>query len=241
MKVPTLDIRFAKQTTRPGTGHDEAAPNKRLLSLAERMQLTTREEAAGHCLSVSLDFALAARQFYGEESRLIKWTVVGDPHYVDHWAVLLDDERVLDMTHVQVDGRRRLVSRIDSYPSNFCNARVYPAELLTGAYMESQGHETGRFTNRFIWTCGARLFRHDVTAALAAHHLHGLRVALGEGWRFLRLFLLGCMRRWLERRARQLVSRLHERADPARGAKQVEHHAEQAVTKRASFRTTAFG
>ncbi|RQP26549.1 hypothetical protein [Piscinibacter terrae] len=215
--------------------------SKRLISLAERLQLTTQEEAAGHCLSVSLDFALAARQFYGVESRLIKWSVTDDRNYVDHWAVLLDDERVLDMTHVQVDGRATLVARIAGYPANFRDARVYPAELLTDAYLESQQQETGRLTNRFLWTCGSRLFRHDAKAAIAARDLAGLRVALRQGGQFLGLFLMGCMTRWLEARARHLMGRLRAQPDLSDRMKPAERRADYAATTTADFRITAVG
>jgi hypothetical protein len=214
---------------------------RRLISLAERLQLTKADEAAGHCLSVSLDFALAAKQFYGEDSRLIKWSVAGDRNHVDHWAVLLDDERVLDMTHVQVDGRTTLVARIASYPANFHHARVYPAELLTGAYLESQEHGTGRFTNRFLWICGSRLFRHDMKAALAARDMARLQVALGQGVQFLGLFLMGCMTRWLEGRARHLMGRLHAQPDLSDRVKPAERHAEPPSTTTADFRITAAG
>jgi hypothetical protein len=214
---------------------------RRLISLAERLQLTTPQEAAGHCLSVSLDFALAARQFYGVDSQLVKWSVVDDRHYVDHWAVLLGDERVLDMTHVQVDGTAQLVVPIGSYPSNFRNARVYPAELLTGAYLESQEQKTGRFTNRFLWTCGSRLFRHDMKAALAARNVGGLRVALGQGAQFLGLFLMGCLTRWLEARARHLMGRLHAQPDLPDRVKTVERPTGHGVTTTADFRITAAG
>jgi hypothetical protein len=205
-----MSMHSNEQTTAADTQDLGIKGTWRLVSLAERLQLTTPEEAAGHCLSVSLDFALAARQFYGVESRLVKWTVVGDRHYVDHWAVLLDDEHVLDMTHVQVDGRNTLVARIDSFPANFRMPRVYPAELLTGSYLESQEQGTGRFTSRFLWTCGARLFRHDVRAALASRDVSTLGIALRQGGQFLGLFLMGCMTRWLEGRARRLMGRLHE-------------------------------
>lgn len=214
---------------------------RRLISLAERLQLRTPEEAAGHCLSVSLDFALAAKQFYGLDSQLIKWSVVGDRHYVDHWAVMLDDQRVLDMTHVQVDGRKTLVARVSSYPANFRDPRVYPAELLTGAYLESQEHGTGRFTSRFLWTCGVRLFRHDAKAAFEARDLGGLGVALRQGRQFLGLFLMGCLKRWLEGRARHLMSRLHSQpAVPVR-AKPVERPMETFLTTPSEFRITAAG
>lgn len=39
--------------------------------------------------------------------------------------------------------------------------------MLTGAYLESQQQGTGHFTNRFLWTCGNRLFSHDFKAAVA--------------------------------------------------------------------------
>jgi len=174
------------------------------------------QDAAGHCLSVSLDFALAARQFYGFDTRLIRWSVIDDRNYADHWAVLLDDEWVLDMTHVQVDGNTALMARIDSYPCNFRNARIYPCDLLTGAYVESQAQDAERFTSRFLWYCGSRLFRHDMHAALHARDVQGVQVALRQGAQFLVLFAIGSVQRWLAGRARRLMGRLDEQQRRAR-------------------------
>lgn len=232
-----------EQTTAADIHDTRSESTRRLVLLAERLQLTTAEEAAGHCLSVSLDFALAARQFYGLESRLVKWTVVGDRHYVDHWAVLLDDEHVLDMTHVQVDGRNTLVASIDSYPAHFRMARTYPAELLTDAYIESQEHGTGRFTSRFLWTCGARLFAHDLQAAFVSRELSNFGMALRQGAQFLGLFLMGCMTRWLEARARRLMRRLHDHpgVHMTVRAKPAPPRAGRAAATAADFGATAAG
>jgi len=181
--------------------------------LARKFQILAADQAAGRCLSVSLEFALAARRQLGAEVQLVKWRVRDDPAYLDHWAVLLDNDTVVDLTHVQVDGSTKLVCRVTDYPSNYVNRCVYPAALLSAAYAARQAPHAARLSDGFLWTCGTRLLGHDLRASLRS--LHGGRAvaALREFATFLACFAFGVLTRALERRASRLLGRLRPHAD----------------------------
>jgi hypothetical protein len=179
-----------------------------LIALAHGMRLRTADEAAGRCLAVSLDLTLAAHEQLGLATRVVKWRVTDDPHFVDHWAVMLDDDRVIDLTRVQVDGNARLVSRLADYPANYCDPRVYPAALLMHDYAKYGSTGEGRLSNRFMWTCGIRLLSHDLLDAARIGDVGSALSSLRESARFMGRFIVGCATRALDARARRLVDRL---------------------------------
>jgi len=188
---------------------------QRLVSLARRFQITRADEAAGHCLSLSLDFALVAKHLHDIDVDLVKWTVADDPAYVDHWAVILHGDTVIDLTRVQVDGATHLTAAMADYPANFRSPRIYPASLLAKPYTDSRTQDNARLSNRFLWTCGTRLLAFDLKAAARHRDARHALLALREGRTFLGLFMLGCLTRALENRARKLMSRLHAQPDMA--------------------------
>jgi hypothetical protein len=179
-----------------------------LTALAKRLCITSRDEAAGRCLSASLDLAVQARERHGLEVTLVKWRVLGDPHFVDHWAVLHDADTVLDLTRVQVDGRRQLVCALNSYPANFVNQRLYPASVVLADYVASNPTKGSRLSNGFLWACGTALFRFDVTQAWHQRNFSLARAALHEAGTFVKCFATSGLTRWLENRSRQLIENL---------------------------------
>lgn len=62
-----------------------------------------------------------------------------------------------------------------------------------------------------------------------------------QGQQFLGPFVLGYMTRWLEERARRLMSRLHEQLDLSDRMKPAERRAEAMASAPALFRITAMG
>lgn len=193
------------------TVHDLS--RSKLIALAPAFEITRADEAAGRCLSVSLDFALAARERFGIELDLVKWRVVGDLSYVDHWAVRLDEDTAIDLSHVQVDGSRRLVSPLADYPGHFQRRRIYPAASLLDAYVASLLTHDARLTNRFLWTCGTELLAHDLRRSWVSRDAGLALSALGELRTFLVLFCNGWLARSLERRAATLLARLNSQPD----------------------------
>ncbi len=117
---------------------------------------------------MSLDFAQAAKELHGIEVELVKWQVSGDPAYVDHWAVRLTADMVIDLTRVQVDGQKALTASLAEYPAHYRSPTVYPAALLFDAYAASPVQPDSRLTNAFLWTSGKRLLRWPAAAPFSA-------------------------------------------------------------------------
>jgi hypothetical protein len=190
-------------------------PIQAFTTLARKFQILSADEAAGRCLSVSLEFALAAERQLGVDPQLVKWRVKDDPAYVDHWAVLLDSDNVIDLTRVQVDGSTKMICPIGDYPANYVNRRVYPTSLLGPAYLSRRAPGAARLSNTFLWSCGTRLLRHDLAAALRGRDLRGARAALDEFATFLTCFAISSLTRTLETRASRLLGRLSRHAEPS--------------------------
>jgi hypothetical protein len=124
-------------------------------------------EAGGWCFQATLTLGQEARRL-GLEGQVsfVRWRVRSDLNFLEHWALVLDDGRVLDMTAVQVDGNPDPLRRLASYPANYVRPRQYPTALVL-AVMECQVPESYRHFSRWlIWQLHRRLFRHDVAKAL---------------------------------------------------------------------------
>lgn len=96
-------------------------------------------KASGHCFPMSMAFAQDACG-YGLQPQLVRWDAIGDEEYRDHWAVLLDDEKVIDFTRSQIDDAPGVIHRIDSYPATLSGARTYPVEFLLNIYDPTKHH-----------------------------------------------------------------------------------------------------
>jgi hypothetical protein len=109
------------------------APGKRLLRMAQALRARTPAQARGFCYASTMEFSLAARQ-EGLHADVVVWSVRGDPDFLEHWAVLLGKDQVIDLTRQQVDGRHGVSFHIDDYPANFVRRRAYPAHLFLPGY-----------------------------------------------------------------------------------------------------------
>jgi hypothetical protein len=180
--------------------------DQRLLRLARQHQITDAREARGRCLSASLSFAAAA-QAQGLGIDLIRWDVVDDPAYLDHWALRLASGTVIDLTRVQVDGKSGINWTQADYPAAvYRHPQVYPSQLfLRGAMVP--GTQDGRLPMQFLFGVGWARFRFDAARALRALALGDL----GRATRSTARFFIGfCLQRALcameNRLARQLRS-----------------------------------
>lgn len=90
------------------------------------------EHAGGFCFFISMQFARDACG-YGMQPKLLMWDAV-DEAYVDHWAVLVDSETVVDFTRSQIDDAPGVIHRIDSSPPTLYNPRTYPAKMLLSVF-----------------------------------------------------------------------------------------------------------
>lgn len=184
-----------------------------ILQLGRRHQIRRRSDAAGRCLVASLEFVRLVRQRFGVELDLVRWDVVDDPEFVDHWAVSLGASRVIDLTRVQVDGDRRIQSDIDDYPPNLRAPTVYPSAPLLGLYRRIGPTAGDRLPGRFMLSCAVKLFAHDLARAWRGRSAHLLLRALRQFHRQLSLLLHGTLVRGLERCLGTLLARIAMRGD----------------------------
>ena len=138
-----------------------------LLQIAKPFHVTTYREAFGRCFAATLGIADSARR-HGIKVELVRWQVVGDRDFCDHWVVACDDGTVIDPTRVQVDGRTDLLQPIAGYPRQFRNLRRYPAELLLPLYAQLADAQEPHIPLRFMWRIGIALVRHDMRRARQA-------------------------------------------------------------------------
>lgn len=148
-------FRFRRTTEKPR--RSQAA----FLKVAKKLRADSLEEASGRCLYLSLEMAKVA-QARRLEVDLVVWSVAGDPNFLDHWAVAISPNQVIDLTRVQVDGLTGLLYDIDDYPANFLRRRRYPASALLPALAGQGQASEGQFDAGFVWRVRWLMFRHDL-------------------------------------------------------------------------------
>jgi len=157
-----------------------------LLQVARPFHLTTRQEAFGRCFAAALGIADSAYR-RGIEVELVRWQVIGDRDFCDHWVLACGENTVIDPTRVQVDGKTDLLQTMTSYPRHYRNPRRYPAELLLPIFAELAGAEAQYIPLRFMWGSGIALVRHDMRRAWQARQwrmwLRGVREMAHVAWR----------------------------------------------------------
>ncbi len=176
-----------------------------LLQAASALHALTVDEAFGRCLELSLSLAQAAHAS-GIEVELVLWSVTGDPHFLDHWAVRIDGNHVIDPTRVQVDGRIALLHAAADYPPNYVRMRRYPANLLLPLYVNRAVGRDGRLSQRFLWALRWRLFRYDIGRGPVLHSFHRATHALLSTAKFCLYDTARRLRDRLESRRKALVA-----------------------------------
>ncbi len=137
---------------------------RRLMRAAAALRARNLADASGSCLAISLDFCrVACRQ--GVSADLVVWSVAGDKHYRDHWAVLLGQGLVIDLTRLQVDGSREMLHALDSYPSHYKRPRSYPAALLLPSCEAPSGAPAGPLRLGVHQTLRRLMLLHDLSRA----------------------------------------------------------------------------
>ncbi len=141
--------------------------------------LTTPQEAFGRCFAAALGIADSAYH-HGIKVELVRWQVVGDRDFCDHWALVCGEGTVIDPTRVQVDGKTDLVQPMASYPRHYRNPRRYPAELLLPMFAQLAVEEEQRIPLRFMWGSGIALVRHDMRRAWQARQWRAWSSGIGQ-------------------------------------------------------------
>ena len=168
------------------------------------MRADTAEDAFGRCLSLSLELGVVALQ-ERPDVQLVVWHVTNDCNFLDHWALLVGEREVIDVTRVQVDGRTDLLHDIADYPVNFRTPSRYPAAPLVAQYIKCESHQGDRFSPGFIWKFRGLIFRHDVGQALRGMHLRQAARAVGAFCKFAWVYSLGRLLEHMQTRQRTLL------------------------------------
>lgn len=135
-----------------------------LLQTARRLRAKTSREAYGRCLCSTLELCSAAQKL-GIDANVIVWKVINDKDFHDHWAVAIDEARIIDITRAQIDNRQELVFQLSDYPDNFVSYRIYPSQQLVAKYLRHK--EAGdKLTSRQMWSLYGQLLRHDIRHGL---------------------------------------------------------------------------
>ena len=174
-----------------------------IVRLAGRLRADTARLARGRCLALSLELCRQA-QAHGIALRLVVWSVADDPSYCDHWAVLLDDGSVLDLTRVQVDGCKRLIHELHDYPATYRRPRVYSAAGLLPTYERFRCGARVELPQAALYTMRWLMLRHDVGDALQFHGLVRVAHSALSLARFSAIHLLGRWRTLLLQRQQAL-------------------------------------
>jgi hypothetical protein len=180
--------------------------HKELTSLAKKLRRLNSDEVDGQCFGASLQYALLARKM-GVELDLANWTVVHDASYCEHWAVFYGATTVVDLTRVQIDGKKDLIYKVTDYPSNFVDLRRYPSSLLLQQYELLDAGRSLKFPSNFMWQSRVALFRHDLSTALKLRDCRKLFFSLRKTLRFIFNFAMRLSLDYLRNRRKILLSR----------------------------------
>lgn len=179
-----------------------------LVQQANRVAIRGAEEAKGKCFLTSAKFAIAFSEFV--DLRLIRWEVVDDADYREHWCIGISDTEVLDLTRVQVDGTDGVLHHVNNYPANYIQMRQYPASRILSKCRHSPDCVRDGVLN--ISPMGMRLamLRYDLANAGNASKYSILGNGIHELCRLICWMLLSKIVDRLETRQRLLCERLEK-------------------------------
>ena len=160
-----------------------ADPLDVLLDYARQHHVRAEHFASGLCLDASLDLARQAHALgLGDQVAFVRWRVVGDARFRDHWALAIGGERVLDMTAVQIDGNAEPLRGLDSYTGALTSRRTYPLNLLFELVDRDEPSHTAirSYPRRLVWRIQCTLAGYDAKRSLRRGSVYGLFKAAGE-------------------------------------------------------------
>ena len=178
-----------------------------LMTMAAMLRAKTLDEAHGRCFSLSLDLCAQATQ-QDIPVDLIVWQIAHDKQFLEHWAVLIEKSKVIDLSRVQIDDKKGLVFDIDDYPENFHSPRIYPSSLFLSQYVMNRSEENDRLASRFFWKSRMALCRYDIVLAIRSSKISQMFDAICALAKFCMLHPLNSLLRRLEGRKQKLLKRL---------------------------------
>lgn len=154
------------------------SPFTQLIVFADARTYRSASDCRGLCFDASAEVAReAVRLGFEHKTHFVRWRVQGDPGFLEHWAVRLDDGTVVDVTAAQVDGNPQAVREIDGYPANYGEARLYPVGLILDRLRNNRATGRYRYSARAIWAVHYALFLHDAGRAASVRAPRALGAA----------------------------------------------------------------
>jgi hypothetical protein len=182
---------------------------KRLICAAECVAIQSAEDAAGMCFLTTMEFVFASMIASSIELQLVRWEVVDDPDFCEHWAIALSGDEVIDLTRAQVDGNLKVLHRINSYPCGYQQMKRYPVRTILHDFLSAGGHLNDMSARSAIGIRWA-MFRFDLANALFLQKPIMIASGLFNMVRFTWWALSCNVMRQLESRRNLLICRLNK-------------------------------
>jgi len=81
-----------------------------ILRIAKKMRESGGYDSRGRCFGASLAFASVLRHL-GFQASLIRWKVLYDNQFADHWAVRLNHDFAIDLTSLQFEAQGEVLQK----------------------------------------------------------------------------------------------------------------------------------
>ena len=187
-----------------------SAEEEFIILVAKKMREPNLECSSGRCFGASLAFASGMRQM-GVRVTLIRWRVLLDKQFADHWAIRLNQDFAIDLTSIQFETQDKVLQKIKSYPANFVCPRVYPFEIFLDAY-EGGRNKGGRDTNQFSAQTMQRfyvaMFNYDLACTISERKWWRIAALLNRAVIGYLHFVACGLNAWATERKEKLLSKL---------------------------------
>ena len=185
-----------------------SAEEEFILQVAKKMHESNCECSIGRCFGSSLAFASGLRQM-GVQIVLIRWRVLRDKQFADHWAIRLNQDFAIDLTSIQFEMQGKVLQKIKSYPENFVNLREYPFQIFLEQYERECGGGANQFSAQSMLRFSLAMFNYDLVRASSERkwlHMATLLSRFAGEFFFL---AAGSLNAWAKKRKEELLSKLH--------------------------------
>lgn len=180
----------------------------KLIAIAKTLRATTKQQAHGTCLTMSLEFCYHVKKLNISTS-LVMWHVKGDPLFYDHWAVRINQTQVVDLTRIQIEPTltSKVVFDLSDYPSNFSQPRFYITEPLLAEYLDFKMTYSEKLPPILIKNLRSLMLKQDLYDANHFKNFSGIRAALFSYLKFRFTFWLSQLEERLQKRLNEITKR----------------------------------
>lgn len=187
----------------------QCIPLNRLKKFAIDNALTCPETAAGLCMHVSFQLSRQAEILgLADKIRFVRWRIKGDPQFFEHWAIMLDDKTILDMSAVQFDSSMKCIRSINDYPKHFGSPKTYSHAELAILINNIKFKPELRYSIKFLLSLHAKLILIDLKKSLNEKNQIRLIHTLSSCTKEAVAISAHCLKRKLTRRKSTLMRRL---------------------------------